>query len=75
MRDRSIHNNFLFIQIHLRKKIDITVSWMIVLLELLTALLEYINLHAFVIIFPNKLKFNLLYMLALCPMLLGTYYG
>ena len=55
-----------------------TVSYMIVLLELLTVLLEYIDLFV-IAIFISKNSYyytnNLPIMLALCSMLSGTYYA
>ena len=55
-----------------------TVSYMIVLLELLTVLLEYIDLFV-IAIFISKNSYyytNILpIMLALCSMLSGTYYA
>ena len=57
-----------------------TVSYVIVLLELLTVLLEYIYLSVIASVYFYKQEFILLQnilpiMLALCSMLSGTYYA
>ena len=55
-----------------------TVSYMIVLLELLTVLLEYIDLSVIAILISKNSYYHtniLPIMLALCSMLSGTYYA
>ena len=67
---------------HITEKIDIysnrTVSYMIVLLELLTVLLEYIDLYVIAILISKNSYYctNILpIMLALCSMPSDTYYA